>query len=127
MKNAYDYNRAEKLIPLIQAIHRELRERSEAIRDLNIQLHQMRQGSQPLTREERVSRERHVQASLANHKREIRLANKELARFGCLIDEDNPFRVLIPGNSGEFRDGYSWRVGDEQVRALVQEGPNEAA
>lgn len=126
MKNAYDYDRAERLIPLIQSIHRELRERSEAIRDLNIQLHQLRQSPRD-DNADRSSRERLLQASIAAHKLEIRLANKELARFGCLVDEDNPFRVLIPGNSGEFRDGFSWRVGERRVRALLKDSPGSAA
>ncbi len=127
MKNAYNYTGAERLIPLIRMIHREMRERSEAIRDLNIKLHQLRSNSAHSTPRARELAKLNIQADIASHKREIRFANKELERLGCAVDEENPFRVLIPGTNGEIENGYAWRVGDSRVRAFVQDDPTEVA
>jgi Uncharacterized conserved protein (DUF2203) len=133
MKNAYNYIGAERLIPLIGTIHQEIRERSEAIRDINIRLHQLRNvldahgAADRRNARERELEELNLRADIASHKREIRFAKKELARLGCSLDQDNPFRVLIPGTDGEIENGYAWRVGDQRVQAFVQGGPTEAA
>ncbi|MCB9914713.1 MAG: DUF2203 family protein [Planctomycetes bacterium] len=126
MKNAYNHEGAKRLIPLIEAIHRELRERAEALRDLNVRLHQLRNGRERLARRVRAMAELNVRADIANQRRELRLAEKELKRLGCLLDEANPFRVLIPGRSGELTDGYAWRAGEEQLMNLVNDGPEAA-
>jgi hypothetical protein len=113
------------LIPLIAKIHEEIRERSEAIRDLNIRMRQLRSApSSPSGLQQALL---NVQAELASNKREIRLAKKELARLGCHLDDENPFRVLIRGVDGEFESGFAWSAGDEQLQALAQSGPTEAA
>jgi hypothetical protein len=127
MYNAYDYTGADRLIPLIRMIHREMRERADAIRGINIQLHRQQSATslgQPTLAE---FSEVNLLANLSNHKREIRKAEKELTRLGCCVDGDNPFRVLIPGANGEIENGYAWRVGDEKVSAVLQGGPGEAA
>lgn len=127
MKNAYNYTGADRLIPLIRVIHREIRDRSEAVRNINTQLHQLgKAGTRRSTRAHELEAFG-LQADRSNHKREIRVAKKELARMGCLLDEENPFRVLIPGTNGEIQSGYSWRVGENRVRAFAPDGPNQAA
>jgi hypothetical protein len=125
MKNAYSQNGAQRLIPLIAKIHQEIRERSEAIRDLNIRLRQQRDASSSSSELQAALLNLH--AELAIHKREIRLAKKELSRLGCHLDEENPFRVLIRGVDGEFESGFAWSPGEERLQTLAQSGPTEAA
>ena len=125
MNNAYSQSGAQRLIPLIATIHQEIRERSEAIRDLNIRLRQQRgSSSNPSHRQAAIL---NLQAELSANKRELRMAKKELARLGCHLDEENPFRVLIRGLDGEFESGFAWSAGEEQLQTLAQSGPTEAA
>jgi hypothetical protein len=105
MNNAYEPDRAEKLVPLLRSIGREIRERGAAIRLLEAELAGERTGDDPA-----------VEARLATERRGLRLALRELARLGCVLDELHPFRILIPGKDGELLTGYQWEPGDERVR-----------
>lgn len=119
MTRAYDSRDADRLIPLLRSVQREIRERADSIRSLRIRMADLarqrngkRQDIRELTR---------LQAELANHKREMRLAMKELERLGCAIDEQRPERVLIPGADGELTTGYAWSFGEGHVVAAGEQ------
>lgn len=112
MSQAYDHQTAQRLLPLVTSIGIELSERLHEVRIL--------QGSINL-------RERNgdiddelldLRAQLANHRREIRYAGKELERLGCAIDQNQPGRILIPGADGEVAHGYTWAASDPTLRRV---------
>jgi len=117
MTKSYDYTGAESLIPLLRVMNREISERSEAIRNASIRIKQLRSDTS-LTIRERRTQEGFLHAEIANDKREIRLANKELSKLGCLVDESDPSTVHIPGQDGALDNGYIWRVGEAQVHEI---------
>ena len=47
-----------------------------------------------------------LRARLTTHRREIRLAEAELERLGCIVDSDHPWRVKIPGIDGRLEAGF---------------------
>lgn len=114
MTKSYDYDGAERLIPLLRVMNREISERRDAIRSASIRIKQLRSDTSLSVRERRTQ-EGFLHAEIANHKRELRLANKELSRLGCLVDELDPSTVHIPGQDGAIDSGYIWRVGEAQV------------
>jgi hypothetical protein len=111
-RNAYDRQRAGRLVPLLRSISHEIRERSREIQGLELRLAELDADSA-----ERDAGE--LQAQLAVHRRELRFAKKELDRLGCSIDESAPFRILIPGQDGELSHGYAWQPGDEDALSQV--------
>lgn len=126
MKRAYDARNADQLIPLLRSVQREIRERADEIRGLRVRLTNLTRGQGD------VEATRALQAELANHKREIRLARKELERLGCAIDEERPERVLIPGVGGDLAAGFAWSFGEGHVQSSGDSAsdswtPNERA
>ena len=111
MKKAYDYRAAERLIPLLRNIQKEIRERSDSIRRAYVRIKGL--GNT------RRNAEGAFRAEISNHKREIRLARKELTRLGCLLDEASPHRVLIPGSNGALDCGFAWEFGETTVQAVA--------
>lgn len=114
MKKAYDYSAAEQLIPLLRNIQKEIRERSDSIRRVYVLIKGLGVNQR--------RKETALRAEVSNHKREIRLARKELTRLGCLLDEASPHRVLIPGLDGTLDCGFAWEFGDTTVQAFASEG-----
>lgn len=113
MKQAYDRDDAQKLVPLLDAIFREVADRRHAARTLEKQLARSR-------REDANAPELHdLRARLAAHRRELRLARKEFERLGCVVDDDHPTRVFIPGTTG--RREFHWDAGDTSVQPLVSD------
>lgn len=109
MKHAYDKDNASKLVPLLESIFVEVAERRRAIRQLERELQAAkREGSAPGTISE-------LTAKLAVHRRELRIAAKEFERLGCVVDEHNPNRVIIPGASGALERGFHWQAGETEV------------
>lgn len=117
MTKSYDYDGAERLIPLLRVMNREISERSAAIRDASIRIKQLRNDT-ALSVRERRTQEGFLHAEVSNHKREMRLINKELSKLGCLVDELDPTTVHIPGRDGALDNGYIWRVGEAQVHEI---------
>lgn len=104
-RSSYDRRGAEHLLPLLRSIGREITERSDTIEGLEERLLSLGQGG----RRARPSEEfLAVQSELSNQRREMRMARHELARLGCILDEDRPLRVLIPGQDGRFESGHAW-------------------
>ena len=98
MKKSYDQDRAHKLVPLLTSITSELSERMRSARVLA--------GRIKSLDESEVATIRDLRAELASQRREIRLAKAELEDLGCIIDDDNPTAVYIPGTDGEH--GFRW-------------------
>lgn len=109
MKKAYDVNSAGRLIPFLEATHREIRERADQVRRLENRL-------RLLSEEERAVSP--VNSALSIHRREIREAQRDLQRLGCKVEEFGPFQVLIPGSDGRLEHGFAWTAGDVQVRPV---------
>jgi hypothetical protein len=109
MTRSYDQDSADRLIPLLRSVQRELRERADRIRSLRLRIE----------RSERQHGDREaiacLRAELSQHKLESRLARKELHRLGCSIEDGRPERVLIPGSGGDLAQGWSWSFGDGHV------------
>lgn len=116
MKYAYDRDNASKLVPLLESIFAEVAERRRAIRDMERTLGSMkREGASPTQISD-------VTAQLANHRRELRHTAKEFQSLGCVVDEHNPNRVIIPGSNGGLEGGYHWEAGETDVHANAPEG-----
>ena len=110
MKKAYESRDADRLIPLLRSLQRELRERADSMRSLE---HRLRRARRDGDTDQRTL----IEAELANHRLETRNVERELARLGCALDEQHPGRILIPGRSGEMTDGFTWSYGEARVRA----------
>jgi len=94
-KHVYPEPQAEKLLPLLVSIGREVKNRIRAIDELEQKLSKYG-PSNPV----RDADGAQMIAELATHKRELRTALKELERLGCELDADHPLRILIPGLDG---------------------------
>lgn len=111
-RHSYDPERASALLPLLRSITAEIRERSEAIDALERELQDL--GRTRLGRERRGD----IEAALSVQRRELRVAHRDLERLGCALDEDHPFRVLIPGADGALDHGFAWSPLDEKLQSL---------
>ena len=97
MKNqVYAEPEAEKILPLLVSIGREIKNRMRSIDELQ---EQMLARARPSTSEKTEEKTRLV-AQLAVQKRELHASLKELERLGCKLDADHPLRILIPGLNG---------------------------
>jgi len=108
----YDEPRARALVPLLSAITHEIQEREQAIDRLEHRLVALRRRNGSTVD---GPDEWNVQAQLAAHRTERRRSQMELARLGCVLDEDHALRVLIPGTDGKFVHGYAWSPFDGVV------------
>ena len=117
MNRAYERNDAQRLIPLLDAIFREVAERRHEVRLLEKQLVRCKRDPSS-TSEDELTR---LRARLALHRRELRMARKEFKRLGCVVDEHNPNRVLIAGKTGKGTTSwaFAWDAGNENVSRLV--------
>ena len=88
---------AERLLPLVRSIGREIRERSRAIDELEERLADLA-DERELHRDE-IAR---TDSELSCHRRELRRVERELAEIGCNLDADHPLRILIPGRGEQF-------------------------
>lgn len=109
MKKAYDAESADRLVPFLEATHREIRERADQVRRLENRLRLLSDGERTVSP---------VHAALSIHRREIREAKRELRRLGCEVEEFGPFQVLIPGADGSLEHGFAWTAGDSGVRPV---------
>ena len=112
MKQSYDRNRAQRLVPLLRSISLELSDRLHEIRILQgrIAALERRGGS--------VDELLDMKATRATHRRELRYAQHELERLGCVQDESHPFRILIPGADGEVAHGFALDANDACLRRV---------
>jgi len=117
MKHTDDKDFAQKLVPLLDAIFREVADRRREVRLLEKQL-------ATATREGDDDQLTELRAKLATHRRELRLSRKEFERLGCEVDESNPNRVLILGSNG--RRAYRWDAGDVAVHRVLSDAGRSA-
>lgn len=107
----YERFEAQALIPFFQSIAFEVSERRTALRQLEAQLSSTSPESDLAAQ---------LQADRANHRREMRLALREITRLGCTVGREFPLQVSIPGPNGAL-DGYSWNTGENVVEIAVAE------
>jgi Uncharacterized conserved protein (DUF2203) len=105
----YTPQRAEQLLPILRSIAREIGERTRAIEGLEESL-------EPSAHARSARAPRDLGAELAHHRRELRFAKQELARFGCTLIENCPLRILIPGEDGELESGFTWTPAEDRLR-----------
>ena len=100
---------AERLLPLLRAIGKELKERSTAIRALEARIADLARAPALHCREISV-----LESELSLHRRELRGVEKEMSRLGCSVDEDNPGRILIAGSAVSlcFEDPCFFQLSD---------------
>ena len=110
MKKAYDCERATRLVPLLEVISREIVERRHQVRLLERRIARFRANGRPAT--EILD----CKAQLATHLRELRHANTELERLGCVVDDEHPSTIFIPGADGELDRGFRWNAIDGSIR-----------
>lgn len=108
----YDREQAERLVPLLRSITREIRERSELIDRMDRAIDRERGD----TRSGNASR---WTVRLVEHRRALREAERELQELGCALDEDHPFRVLIPGSNGAYERGFAYDGSSGELRAIT--------
>ncbi|MFT5732577.1 MAG: hypothetical protein ACJA2W_000207 [Planctomycetota bacterium] len=111
MNQSYDKDHASKLVPLLEMIFAEVADRRRAIRTLERELKAEKEAAGSTS-----PNAAKITAALANHKRELRLASKEFERLGCVVDEHNPNRVIIPGASGALDRGFHWEAGASEIK-----------
>jgi hypothetical protein len=100
----YALQEAEKIVPLLRSIGREIKSRQRAADE-------MRKHLASLRAQRRVDGDKpsadNLEAQIATHLRELRSAEKELERLGCRLDEEHPLRILIPSPNGDWAfDGH---------------------
>ena len=117
MKKAYDRTTARQLVPLLKSITREVVERLHEVRIFQGRLTLLAQETLDSGAEVTSSGEYiELRAALSNHRRQIRLAMKELDRLGCVVDEHNPLLIFIPGSDGNIDHGFQWDPSDPTLR-----------
>lgn len=112
--NVYDARHAKALVPLLRSITNEIQERTRAIAQLEVQLAGPTRADGD---DQGIELEDRVAAELSIHRRQLRLATRELERLGCALDQDHPLRVRIPGSDGKLDHGFVWSPLDETVHA----------
>ncbi len=94
---SFAMSEAERLLPLVRAIGRELEERNRAVAALENRL-----GRLSVDRHEHRDELTRLESQLSTERRELRRAEKELATLGCELDVDHPLRVIFPGEGECF-------------------------
>lgn len=115
MKKSYDRENAKKLLPLLQSITAEIRDRLASIGELDGKVASMPEDNLETTRY------LNLLAELATQRRELRLAKKECERLGCVLEEGEPTRIYIPGSNGNLETGFRWQAGDSTIRRSTPE------
>ncbi|MCE9595527.1 MAG: hypothetical protein K8S98_15170 [Planctomycetes bacterium] len=88
---------AERLLPLLRAIRRELRDRTyEATR-----LEDLRDALRP-TQQAHAADLNLLESDLSTQLRELRRTEKELTDLGCRLDQDRPLRIVVPSDQGDL-------------------------
>ncbi len=107
MKMTYTRAQAMRLIPLLEGIAREVRERRYAIRNTEELIHALAIAES--VHGDEIRRKR---SQLARQRIELKRVGQELAALGCSLALTDPFEIYIPGND----EGYGWRPGETFLR-----------
>jgi hypothetical protein len=111
----YDRDLATRLIPLLEVLVGEFLDRTQAVRSLRRELHNVLgpDGHLPETQPERREASE-MRARLSTQLRECRLVTDELEALDCVFDHRRRM-VRIPGESGNLEDGFEWYLGSSEV------------
>ena len=106
MKNRiYALKDAERIVPLLRSIGREIQTRRRAADEIQKHLDsltaRLQEGVRAEARRGTPGRP-NLEAELATHLREIHGAERELQHLGCRLDEQHPLRILIPSPNGHW-------------------------
>jgi DNA-binding transcriptional regulator/RsmH inhibitor MraZ len=86
---------ADRMLPLLRSIGREIRERTKAVANLEEHLDAL--SINPNVHAQEVAQ---TEAQLSTHRRELRRCEREIHELGCNVDADDPLRILIPSTDG---------------------------
>lgn len=89
----YAMKEAERMLPLLRAIRRELRDRTYEAARLEALMQASPADPAALAQ---------LESELSTHRRELRRAERELADLGCHIDLDRPVRIVVPSDQGDL-------------------------
>jgi hypothetical protein len=107
----YDRGHALELLPLLDAIGREIRERTEALEQIESHIDELR--SQPFTNLDEVQQ---LQSEASNHRRGLKIARQELDRLGCSVVGMEPLTFRIPGKVGAAKTSFVWQTGERALK-----------
>lgn len=105
----YDRRHANRLLPLLGAIGREIEERTQALAATEERIRALESARRTTSTANELQR---LTAEAATHRRGIRLAKKELDRLGCSVLGTAPLTFRIPGRVGEAQRSFVWQTGD---------------
>ena len=111
----YDKQVATRLIPLLEVLVGEFLDRTKEVRAIRWQLAKVLgpDGRLPENQPERGEASE-LRARLSTQLRECRLVTEELENLACEFDARRRM-VRIPGESGEYEDGFEWYLGSSDV------------
>jgi hypothetical protein len=87
---------AERLLPLLRSVRREIRERTLEAARLEERIEAL------VPRRVHVNEINTLESELSTHRRELRRIERELAELGCKQDGDRPLRILVPSPEGDL-------------------------
>ncbi|MGH7151804.1 MAG: DUF2203 family protein [Planctomycetota bacterium] len=104
---AYAWHEALTLLPLLESIAREMRERDEALRRILAELRgiEKREGG-------RSAEARLLAAEAADHRTALREIRSEIERLGCEGIGVRPPTIRIPAAGVSDGETWVWRLGD---------------
>lgn len=103
-QRTYALKEAERIVPLLRSIGREIKARRHAADEMQKHLDTLRTGPRA---DGGAHSADHLEAQIAIHRREMRNAECELERLGCRLDQEHPLRILIPSPNGDWAfDGH---------------------
>jgi len=103
---------AERLLPLLKSIAREVRDRKAAISFLEGRIESLKLSPNLHAEDLRLA-----EATLATERRALRHAEEELERLGCRLEEGDPERIVVGGPGQSYT--FSWKLGDTQIHRLA--------
>lgn len=121
MNKTFARQDAERMMPLLRSIGREIRERTRTLARLEQELAARSEAPLARDRGEHDAETHALESQLSLHRRELRRVEKELARLGCDLDLDHPLRILIPGVGGAW--AYEGQLDDTSFRSVRQDSP----
>jgi hypothetical protein len=102
MKQSYEREEAERLVPLLRSIGREVRARQSELARIEDRMSALRP-----TRHVHGDELARLESERSTHCRALRHAEEELARLGCRLDEGEAVRILVPADRSEHQiDGF---------------------
>ena len=103
-QRTYALKEAERIVPLLRSIGREIKARRRAADEMQKHLDELRTEPRAGGGADSAG---HLEAQIAIHRREVRNAEVELERLGCRLDQEHPLRILIPSPTGDWAfDGH---------------------